>query len=152
MDLEIPIFNTKNVKRTFYYFFASNVILTLAVIIVPLVIDISFTTILGRNDNWAYFFILFGGYYYFGAKNRKELVAVWETKDIAQKFARYERYYKQKLLWNFIILVIATIILLLMSQKYFLYLLVLQSILMLIHYPGKKLLMKELQVEGIVFT
>jgi hypothetical protein len=152
MSLEIPVFDTKNVKRTFYYFFALNVILTLGVIIIPTVFDISFTHILGRNDNWVLFLALFAGNYFFAGKSRRELQAIMATTDIPEKFLKYENYYKQKLIYNFFTLVIASIVIIFIGRAYFLFLLGLQLVLSLMHYPTKKLLSKELQVEGIVFT
>lgn len=152
MDLDIPVFDTKGVKRSFYYFFAFNAILTATVVIGTVVFDISFQSYLQRINTWVVFLLLFAGTFYFSQKGKKELNAILETTDIPKKFARYESYYKQKLIWNSFSLVTASILLLLSSKKYFLYLLLLQLVLSWIFYPGKKLLTKELQVEGIVFT
>jgi hypothetical protein len=153
MNLDIPVFDTKGLKRYFYYFFTVNIIIVATSILLTALSYSSIShSVINRVNNWILFLILFAGAYIFSARSKKELKSINATEDFVQKFAMYEKYYKKKLIWNSFSLATSSIFFLLTNKNYFFYILIIQLVLSLVFYPSKKLLSKELQNNDIVFT
>ena len=155
MSLDLPVFDTKNLKRSYYTFLAVTLVLAVATI----VCDIFAKSLIGkplllgdRSIRWMLIAISLGASFYFGNKSKKELKLVQETENWDQKFEMYERYYKRKLIWNTFSLVLTCAFLLGSNSRIFLYLLIFQALISLVFYPGKLLLTKELKTQDIIVT
>jgi hypothetical protein len=153
MNLDIPVFDTKPLKRYFYYFLGFNITLVGTVILLTSLFNsLPEYSILSSINTWMLFLVLLGGSFLFSAQSRKELKAINKSEDFAQKFARYEKYYKKKLVWNASSLVASGFFFLFTHRNYFFYMLLLQLALSLLFYPRKSLLSKELENTEIVFV
>jgi len=153
MELDIPVFDTKPLKRYFFYFLGFNIILVVIVIVLTGLFNTMIDrSILGRINTWYIFFILLSGSFMYSAKSKRELKAINQLEDFTQKFIGYEKYYKKRLIWNAFSLLTCGIFFILTNKNYFFYMLLLQLVLSLLFYPRKSLLSKELENTEILFT
>ena len=97
MSLGVPVFNLSNLKKSYYYFLAFNILGTIIAIILILVfkslLDHAF---FNRINSWFLFFIVLAGAFLTSAVDKKEYKAIMETADLETMFAAYEKYYKIK--------------------------------------------------------
>jgi hypothetical protein len=153
MSLDIPVFNLKGLKRSFYYFLTFNiVVVVLGVLCVGIFDHLIDHTLLYKVNSWLILFVLFAGSYVFSSVSKKELKSIIETEDFGQKFSRYERFYKKKLVWNGFSVLLSTVFWVLTIKNFFFYILIFQLILTAVFYPTKKLLSRELKNNEILFT
>lgn len=153
MSLDLPVFETSNLKKAFYYFLAFNFLVFLGSMLLA---ALTGNHIPGKafimNNTWLIMLALMLLSFAFTAKSKKELGAVLNTPDYTQQFLKYETYYKRKLVWNASSLVISGFFFVLTSKNLFFYFLVIQLVLSLAFYPRKKMISQELNNPEIVFT
>lgn len=139
MSLGVPVFNLSNLKRSYYYFLAFNVLATIIALLLNLVfkslIDHAF---FNRINSWVLFFILLAGAFLTSAVDKKEYKAIMETADLETRFAAYEKYYKRKMFWNAITFAITAILYVGTGKNIFLYIMLIQLAMSFTFYPGKK--------------
>lgn len=153
MSLDLPVFETSNLKRSFYYFLAFNILVFLGSMLLA---AITGNHIPGKafvmNNTWLIMLALMLLSFAFTAKSKKELGVVLNTPDYTQQFLKYEAYYKRKLIWNASSIVISGFFFVVTEQNLFFYFLILQLVLSLAFYPRKRIISEELKNPEIVFT
>lgn len=153
MSLDFPIFPTANLKKAFYYFLAFNILVFLASMLLTAV---SGNHIPGRafvlSNTWLIMLALLLLSFAFTAKSKKELGKILATPDYREQFAKYETYYKRKLIWNASSIVISGFFFVMTERNLFFYFLLIQLILSLAFYPRKRIISEELKNPEIVFT
>jgi hypothetical protein len=139
MSLGVPVFNLKGLKRSYYYFLSFNLICTIGALLLNLVfkslIDHSF---FNRINSWILFFILLAGAFLTSYVDKKEYKTIMDTAEIEERFAAYEKYYKRKMLWNAITFAITAILYVGTGKNIFVYILLIQLVMSVMFYPGKK--------------
>jgi len=90
--------------------------------------------------------------FFFGRYFRNELKAIKETADYDLKFKRYEDRYRKRLIWNGFSLLLTCFLFISSAKNFYLYLLLIQLLLLPVFYPWKKIILKELGEEDIIFT
>jgi hypothetical protein len=151
--MDIPVFNLSNLKKSFFTFL-------ILCIIIGVVTIFGLTTIrnseLGRMiyeiNSWYVLSVFLVINFFFGRHFRNELKAIKETTDYDLKFKRYEDRYRKRLIWNGFSLLLTCFLFISSAKNFYLYLLLIQIILLPVFYPWKKIILKELGEEDIIFT
>lgn len=139
MSLGVPVFNLKDLKRSYYYFLAFNIVFTIGALLLNLVFrSLIDHSLFNRINSWVLFFILLAGAFLTSAVDKKEYKAIMETAEPEARFAAYEKYYKRKMFWNAITFAITAILYVGTGKNIFLYILLIQLVMSLTFYPGKK--------------
>ncbi len=145
MNLELPVFNLKRLKQSFYYFLVINFILTvISIVLVALFGEATKYNYLDKINYWVLFLILFVPSYLFGLKSKAELKKISESTDFEQQFSKYESFYKKRLIGNGISFAVTGLLFVLTLKNTFFYILLFQLLLSLVFYPRKSLISKEL--------
>ena len=139
MSLGVPVLTLTNLKRSYYYFIAFSILLTIGALLLNLVfkslIDHSF---FNRINSWVLFFILLVGAFLTSYVDKKEYKTIFDTADLETRFAAYEKYYKRKMFWNALSIAITAILYVGTGKNIFLYVLLMQLFMSIFFYPGKK--------------
>jgi hypothetical protein len=139
MSLGVPVFNLANLKRSYYYFLACNIALTIGGLLLNLVFNSLINhSLFNRINSWVLFFILLAGAFLTSAVDKKEYKAIMNTADLETRFAAYEKYYKRKMFWNAISFAITAILYVGTGKNIFLYIMLIQLFMSFTFYPGKK--------------
>ena len=153
MNLDLPVFDLRNLKRSFYYFFVCNLIFTIVGIFfrggLGLLTNYSLLT---RNTTWIIFILLLIPSYIYSNWSKKELKKTIAISDFGEQFEKYEQFFKKRLFWNTLSLGSTVAFVLLTNKNSFFYILIIQLILSLLFYPGKRVISRELSNSDIVFT
>ncbi|MBO9203352.1 MULTISPECIES: hypothetical protein [Niastella] len=153
MSLDLPVFDLRNLKRSFYYFLVCNLITCL--------IGILFRGSLGalvghgavtRYTTWIIFFLLLIPSYIYSNWSKKEIRKIIAITDFNVQFEKYEQFFKKRLLWNTLSVVISAAFLLIINKNSFFYILIIQSFLSALFWPSKRVISRELNNNDIVFT
>jgi hypothetical protein len=153
MSLDVPIFYLKTLKKYFYYFFAGNIIVvSLSFLLVGLFDNRINPSLINSANTWVAIGMLFVITSFFGQRSKRELKALLEIKDYTEQFSLYENYFKKKLIWNGISIILSGTFWVLTEKNTFFYVLILQLILSVVFYPNRKLIAKELKNTDIVFV
>lgn len=148
----VPVFELKKLKRYFYYFLATSVLIALiSVVVLEFTKDGNPRQILQQVNSWLLLFALLIGNILFDISSRRELTQILETSIVEEKFNRYENHFKKRLLWNALSFAFTGVFLILTQQDLFLYILIIQVFLTAFFYPRKSIISKELMNEDIVF-
>ena len=153
MNLDLPVFDLRNLKRSFYYFLACNLILGIVGIIFKGALSslVSHDTIT-RYTTWILFFMLLIPSFIYSNWSKKEIKKIITISDFSVQFEKYEQFFKKRLLWNTLSVVISVAFLLIMNKISFFYILIIQSFLSLLFFPSKRVISRELNNNDIVFT
>lgn len=139
MSLGVPVINLANMKRSYYYFLASNISLTLGSLVLNLVFKSLINhSLFNRINSWVLFFILLAGAFLTSYVDKKEYKAIMEMADLETRFAAYEKYYKRKMFWNAISFAITAILYVGTGKNIFLYIMLTQLFMSFTFFPGKK--------------
>jgi len=153
MSLDIPVFNTKGLRKAFYIFLGFNIVITVGSIVLKSTLDrVINHSLLGGINLWILLLVLLAGSFLFSFLSKRELTSILAIDNHEQQFTEYENYYKKKLIWNAVSVVLSAAFYLFTSKNYFLYLLLLQVVLSFSFYPSKTLLSRELKKDNIEFT
>gem|GEM_PF-1892482 len=153
MNLDLPVFNLKNLKRAYYNFLIVNVIITVGSILIMIILGDEINhKFYDKINTWIIIGVIFIGNYIYGINSKKELKSILEIREIEIQFSKYERFFKKRLAWNSISPIITGTFYIATNKNVFLYILITQMILSLLFYPNKKVISKELNNSEIVFT
>lgn len=151
--MDIPIFNLKHLRLSFYYFLFASLFAFLAGVLIVMLIDAELLLSFSEKIDSMYLFgIIFLVNFLTNKASNKELNKINETQNFDEKFKRYELFFQKKLIWNFISILISILFWVGFQKNLFLYVILIQLALTPLFYPRKKIISKELNVEDIVFT
>jgi hypothetical protein len=153
MNLDLPVFDLRNLKRSFYYFLACNLILG----IIGILFKGSLSTLVDpgtatRYTTWIIFFLLFIPTFIYSNWSKKVIRKIIALTDFSVQFEKYEQFFKKRLLWNTLSVLISVAFLLIINKNSFFYILIIQSFLSVLFFPSKRVISRELNNTEIVFT
>jgi hypothetical protein len=153
MNLDLPIFDLLDLKRSFYYFFVFNLIIMTVGIFFRGALGILVNYgIIPKNTTWIIFILLIIPSYIYSNWSKKEIKKIIAITDFREQFEKYEQFFKNRLLWNTLSVGISAAFLLIINKNSFFYILIIQAVLSLLFYPGKRVISRELSNSDIVFT
>lgn len=139
MSLGVPVINLSNMKRSYYYFLASTISLTIGSLLLNLVFKSLINhSLFNRINSWVLFFILLAGAFLTSYVDKKEYKTIMEMADLETRFTAYEKYYKRKMFWNAISFAITAILYVGTGKNIFLYIMLIQLFMSFTFFPGKK--------------
>lgn len=144
-------FSLKNLKLYFLYFLSANLIVTMGAISFRGMLNEPLAKVLNdRFYSWALFLVIVLITYLNSKRSKAALRNILELSAETQ-FSAYEKYFKQRIVWNFVSVVITAFMLMATAKKAFFYLLLIQATLSLLFYPQKRVIALELKNPDIVF-
>jgi len=153
MELNVPVFNLRQLKRHYYTFLLISLCLAIVSILIngyfPLQVP---EPVAKAVRSWGTFLLLLLLSFVYSGLQKKELKKILQTEDADQKFPLYERYYKYKLLWSVFSLCLLSGCWLISHSKFLLYFILIQLVLSLMFYPSRRVISKELKEMEIVFV
>ncbi len=151
--MDLPIFNLKHLRLSFYYFLFASLFVFFAGLLIVMLMDAEILLSYSEKIDSMYLFgIIFLVNFLTNKASNKELNKISETQNFDEKFKLYELFFQKKLIWNFISILLSTLFWISFQKNLFLYIILIQLILTPLFYPRKKLISKELNREDIVFT
>ncbi|KYP16620.1 MAG: hypothetical protein A1D16_09415 [Flavihumibacter sp. CACIAM 22H1] len=151
--MDIPIFNLSTLKKYFYNFIATSIMITAISIGVYFWISTRNIRLPFESINSMYVIgSIFVGTYIFNQLSKKELNRIIETVDYQEKFRKYEHRYKKQLIVNVISIVFSGFFLITTQKRLMLYLIICQLVLSLLFYPKKIVIERELKDDKIIYT
>jgi hypothetical protein len=146
MSLDVPVFDRKNLKKAYYYFIASNMLITAGSIVFSGFTEPFFDRrLLDRTTIWILIGVIFFTTLTYSSKRKKELKAILQVNDYDEQFRLYEKYYIKKYIWNAFSLFLTGVFFVITNKDLFLYMLFIQLAFSLLLYPYKRLLSTELR-------
>ena len=152
MSLDLPVFDLRNLKRAFYYSLACNLVIAIAGIFFRGALGVWVNYAFSRSTGWIIFILLLIPSYLYSSWSKKEIKKITAITDFTEQFGKYEQFFKRRLLYNTLSLACSAAFLLMLNKNSFMYVLVIQSVLSLLFYPGKRIIARELGNSDIVFT
>jgi hypothetical protein len=150
--MDIPVFDLKNLRRYFYNFLIFCILIALASTALMFAVNLQSLQLWGRINTWYIIIPLVAVNYLYGVSSKKELNKIIEITDYEEKFRKYETRFVKRLIWNAFSLVVTGVLLIITQKNIFLYILILQMVLLPLFYPRRAIIAKELKNEEIVFT
>jgi hypothetical protein len=153
MEINLPVFDLRNMKRYFFIFLVVN----LGICVAAVFLTGFFSTALYPNlfkgaQSWILLGVLFAISTVYGSKAKKELNAILETDLYEEKFRKFEIYHKRRCVWNTFSLFLTCCFFVLTNRNFLFYFLIAQLILTLIQYPSRRLIRRVLKNDDIIFT
>lgn len=153
MSLDVPVFDRKNLKRAFFYFIASNSLLTGACAILSSLTEPLFDRrLLDRTTVWILIGTIFFITLIYSSKRKKEIQSIVQIDDYDEQFRLYERYYIKKYIWNGFSLFLTAAFFVISNKDLFFYMLLIQLGFSLLLYPYKRVLSNELKNDEIEYV
>lgn len=153
MDIKFAVFDLKELKKLFVLLFVANILIIalayLAVVLLPLN---SFKDFFSGTVTWFILGGLFVLSIFYDRRNKKELKSILELENFDEQVKPYSDYYRKRLLWSVLSIVISMVFFVFARKNMFFYLSLFQLVMMLPFYPNKLIICKELQNDEIVFT
>jgi len=151
--MDIPVFNLSNLKKSFFTFLILCVIIAaISLLGIITVRNSALRETISKINSWYIIGAFLIANYFFEQHFKKELKAIKETADYDLKFKRYENRFKKRLVWNASSLLLTGLLFIIDRKNLFLYIMVIQLVLLPVFYPWKKIIAKELEDDDIVFT
>jgi hypothetical protein len=152
MNLDVPVFDRKNLKKAYYYFIASNVLITAASFVLSGMTQPFFDRrLLDRTTIWILIGTIFIITLIYSSKRKKELKKILEINDYDEQFRLYERYYIKKYIWNAFSLFLTGAFFVITAKNLFLYMLLIQLGFSALLFPHKRILSIELRNQEIEY-
>jgi ABC-type Mn2+/Zn2+ transport system permease subunit len=153
MSLDVPVFDRKNLKKAYYYFIASNALITGACAVLSgITLPFFDRRLLDRTTVWILIGTIFFITLIYSSKRKKELKSILEIDDYDEQFRLYERYYIKKYIWNAFSLFLTGAFFVITNKNLFFYMLLIQLGFSLLLYPYKRLLSIELRNTEIEYV
>jgi hypothetical protein len=153
MELNVPVFNLRLLKRHFYTFLLISVCFAFVSILIHIYIQVQVPeTVVKAVKSWGLFLLLLILSFLYSRLQKKELKKILHTEDSDQKFLLYERFYKNKLIWVIFSQCLLNACWLITHTKFLFYFILIQLILGLVFYPSRRVISKELKDMEIVFV
>jgi hypothetical protein len=152
MELDLPVFERRNVKRIFYYFLAFNFAVSiLTILLVALTSDNIPGNVFVSNNYMPIMVCLVLFSYIFTSKSKKDLKTILNTPDFNNQVVKYESYYRKKIFLSGASLVITAFLFIMTTKNIFFYILIFQLLLSFVFFPTKKLISKALNNNENIF-
>lgn len=153
MEINLPVFDLRNMKRHFFIFLVVNLgICVAAVFLIGFFSTALYPNLFKGAQSWILLALLFAISVIYGSKAKKELKVILDTALYEEKFRKFEIYYKKRVVWNTFSLFLTCCFFVLTNRNFLFYFLIAQMILTLIHYPSRRLIRRVLKSDDIVFT
>lgn len=153
MELNVPVFNLRLLKRHFYTFLIISICFAFASILISLYIPVLVPeAVVKAVKSWGLFLLLLTLSFLYSRLQKKELKKILHTEDTDQVFPLYGRYYKNKLIWGAFSQLLLNAFWLITHAKFMFYIILIQLILGLMFYPSRRVITKELKNMEIVFV
>lgn len=153
MELNVPVFNLRQLKRHFYTFLLISLCLAFVSILIngyfPLQVPETFAKAV---KSWGLFLLLMVLSLLYNRLQKNELQKILQTEDADRKFPLYERYYKIKVIWVLFSQLLLNACWLITHARLLFYFTLGQLILGLVFYPSRRVITKELKGMEIVFV
>jgi hypothetical protein len=154
MSLDIPVFDLKPLKKQFFFFLIAVILLAVTCFLLVYLLDAS---ILLRhyytqgNNNWYFLGIALLFTIFSDRQQKKHFRAIQEVEDVSTKVSLYSKYYKIKLIWGGVSLLLTGILWVTTGGKFIFYLFLFQLIISVVFYPNKAIITSALQTQDIEF-
>jgi hypothetical protein len=146
MSLDVPVFDRKNLKKAYYYFIASNCLITAGSIVFAGMTEPFFDRrLLDRTTIWILMGVIFFTTLTYSSRRKKELRTILQVNDYDEQFRLFEKYYIKKYIWNAFSLFLTGVFYVITNKDLFFYMLLIQLAFSLLLYPYKRLLSIELR-------
>ena len=150
--MELPVFDLRNLKRYFYTFYASCLLISITAIGLYILQILHYVYLpFGRPKALPFFIIIGVLTFFYGRYRRKMLSVISETPVFEEKVRKYEKLFVKTLYWNGFSLFITGMYLVTARSQVMLYVLIFQLVFSLLAYPRKQIIAKELREEDILF-
>lgn len=152
MNLDLPIFSLKPLKKLFYKFLFFIILVSIiSILCVAILPQLQIEIISKNNLDW----MLIGGWFVLGIYKDYKLKLYLKKINYLEKLdsliEEYTKFYKSRLIWSGLSFCFAAIFYLITYKNLFFYLLLFQLFMSFILYPKKVLITKELKDREFIF-